>query len=391
MALNIRTIGIDGGGRFATALAQALSYREEVEKILMYIRDEKRVNYINKKRKNITYFSNVELDKKISATADLSEIGKTDLIFLVVPTEDVEKAVLDLKSHYNQQPLINTNKGLEKKGRLAHEIIFDVLGEIPLLHMTGAALADEIIYGYPSCNQLAAFDFSLAKSIAEQLTTKNFILKPCDDLIGAELVGSFKNLVMVILGIADTRYNHSQNVRGALIGESLRELNILRQHLGSNPNNSLEISFGDFYLTKSRNYQFGRDFATEKIFYGRFNPIAQFSNLKARLRRRKYRNYISEVRETYEEIVKLFASGVHELINGAEKVLTAKMSGAYSHNPTSETLEGYRSIVPFYLIANKLGVMNELFIVDALYKIFYEGKNEKEVIDQILIKIGKTE
>jgi hypothetical protein len=96
------------------------------------------------------------------------------------------------------------------------------------------------------------------------------------------------------------------------------------------------------------------------------------------------------VRETYEEIIKLFASGMHEIINGAEKVLTAKMSGAYFHNPTSETLEGFRSIVPFCLISKRLGVMDELFVVDGLYKIFHGGKSEKEVINQILAKIGEA-
>ena len=73
----------------------------------------------------------------------------------------------------------------------------------PVLVLTGPTIAPEVARGVVTSALVACDDDSVAKKIAQRLSTKTLILSSADDPVGAELWGAYKNTVALACGIVD--------------------------------------------------------------------------------------------------------------------------------------------------------------------------------------------
>ncbi len=213
----IRKVCVIGGGAIGTAMAQTISIIDGVEEILILERWPKVVGEINR-GENRTFLRGIKLNPKIKADNLIFHRAKdADLIIVATPTSGVREAVSGLTPCYGGQPVITLNKGMEAKTQqLSHEIIRGLGdGKINHLHISGPAIGDELAKGSFTENSIASFNLELASEIGRQLKMENLRLLPTDDLIGVELGGVFKNILAIMMGMAES-LKLPENTQGTL-------------------------------------------------------------------------------------------------------------------------------------------------------------------------------
>ena len=97
--------------------------------------------------------------------------------------------------------------------------------------MTGPTIAPEVARGVLTTALIAAHDHTMAKRMADRLTTKTLSLQAADDPLGAELWGAFKNPIALACGIVDgLGPRGGDNLKAALVTAGFREGQRLHRH-----------------------------------------------------------------------------------------------------------------------------------------------------------------
>ncbi|MEC7601457.1 MAG: NAD(P)H-dependent glycerol-3-phosphate dehydrogenase, partial [Candidatus Thermoplasmatota archaeon] len=123
----------------------------------------------------------------------------------------------------------------------------------PVFVMTGPTIAPEVARGVLTTALIAAHDHTMAKRMADRLTTKTLSLQPADDPLGAELWGAFKNPVALACGIVDgLGPRGGDNLKAALVTAGFREGQRLLPTMGASPETAFTAAgLGDMYVTST--------------------------------------------------------------------------------------------------------------------------------------------
>ena len=196
----------------------------------------------------------------LEVTMHLNEaLEGVEIVVLAVPSSVILDVVDDILPHLRPgHVLIDLAKGLAPGKRLISEAIHEKLKDAnmnnPLAVVTGPTIAPEAASGVMT----TALE-SVAKRLAETLTTKTFILHAASDPIGAELWGAFKNVVALTCGLVDglkkTGSLGGDNLKAAIFMAGFKEGCILLPLLGA----KAEVAFGpaglgDLYVTATSPY-----------------------------------------------------------------------------------------------------------------------------------------
>ena len=127
--------------------------------------------------------------------------------------------------------------------------------------LSGPTLAPEVARGLPAAVTLACADADVGKRLVEALGTPTFRPYLANDIVGAQVGGSVKNVLAIACGIVAGR-KLGDNARAALITRGLAEVQRLGRALGAHPATLMGLSgLGDLVLTcnslKSRNLSLG--------------------------------------------------------------------------------------------------------------------------------------
>ena len=154
-------------------------------------------------------------------------------------------------------------KGLEPgTGQFLHEPAQKLFGdERPLAVVTGPSFAKEVAADLPTAVTVAGTDPAYCAKVALALHGGNFRAYTSDDIIGAELGGSVKNVLAVATGICDGM-GLGNNTRAALVTRGLVEMMRLGRALGARDQTLTGLTgMGDLVLTctgdLSRNRRLG--------------------------------------------------------------------------------------------------------------------------------------
>jgi glycerol-3-phosphate dehydrogenase (NAD(P)+) len=255
-------IFIIGAGSFGTALAQVFSQSKDND-VCLYSIEKDVVEDINKNNLNSKYLKEIKLNKKITATLNLDESKKYRILILAVPSQAAFYALNDLKKVYNNQIIISISKGLFKDGKVITDLILDTLGcnKSKVLALSGPSLAAELAAGNPAAVMLGG-NRSTTRTVKKQLQTPSFFIKTTIDIKGIQLLGLYKNIVAILVGLCNS-FDLGKNFRAALLSKAYSEF----YYLNVNKKNILRHSFidfaglGDLFLTAtapdSRNIRFG--------------------------------------------------------------------------------------------------------------------------------------
>jgi len=257
-----KTVGILGAGAMGTAMAYLIS-KYRTGKVKLWDRDSQLISEIQQTRVNLKYsVPEIRLPQEVSLLTDLEEtIERSDLTVLAIPSFAV-RPVCQRISDLSLPPLLMISKGMEKEtSLLPFQVVREVLGKQDILHITGVGFAKEIHKEEPFEEALASEDESLLENFETLFEAHWLTIETTTDLLGAQLGGALKNVMVVGIGLAEGE-KESPEMREKLIEEGVREMIRLGKAMGAK-----EKTFegpagrGDLQVSAdplSRNYRYGK-------------------------------------------------------------------------------------------------------------------------------------
>ena len=262
----MKNITIIGAGSWGCALSRILG--DNGHNVLLYDIDEEAVKEINEFHTNSKKLFTSKLPNNVSATTCLKEaIQRNDYILLVVPTAVVRNVLKQINEVIDSKKVfINASKGIEPDTfKRVSEIVYEEIKQEYLegfVVLTGPSHAEEVVNQKLTVVAAASDNLELAKEVQVMFSNKEYFrVYTCDDLIGAELGGSLKNIYALASGIIEG-LGYGVNAKAAIIARALVEMKRLSKALGANEETLNGLTgVGDLVVTctsnLSRNYQAG--------------------------------------------------------------------------------------------------------------------------------------
>lgn len=236
------SIGVIGGGKWGSALHFAIS---ENQKPLLWSRRK----------------------KEISGFSSLEKVLGCKYIIFALPAQIV-RGWLEANFINKNQKILVVAKGIEAdSGAFLNDIFALHVNKDNLSFLSGPSFASEVIQSLPTALVINSQNQQLSKEFASFFP--DFIKTyTSTDVIGAEICGSYKNVLAIASGICDG-LKLGNNARASLIARGLVEMQRFGKHFGAKEETFLGLSgAGDLFLTASstlsRNYRVGLGLATNK-------------------------------------------------------------------------------------------------------------------------------
>lgn len=221
-----------GDGGWGMALAIVLN--DHGAETTLWSHDPAYASEIVRTRRNPKFLPGVELPAAVRVTADDREaLEEMDIIFSVIPTQFLRPVLERLRPHYRAgTPVVSATKGIDTDTLLRPtEIIASVLGDVPMVVVSGPSHAEEVARHMPTTVVASSPDLGLARRVQDLLATERFRVYTHNDLIGVELGGALKNVVAIAGGIVDG-LGFGENSKAALLTRGIVEISRLGEALG---------------------------------------------------------------------------------------------------------------------------------------------------------------
>jgi len=252
-----------GAGSWGTALSMQLM--RSGSRAVLWDWNRKHIEAIGKARCNEQFLPGYPLPDDLVVEPDLERaVRMADEILIVVPSHAFVGILEQIKPWLKPgQGVAWACKGLEPgTGQFLHEPAQKLFGdERPLAVVTGPSFAKEVAANLPTAVTVAGTDPTYCATVARALHGGNFRAYTSDDILGAELGGSVKNVLAVATGICDGM-GLGNNARAALVTRGLVEMMRLGRALGASDQTLTGLTgMGDLVLTctgdLSRNRRLG--------------------------------------------------------------------------------------------------------------------------------------
>ncbi len=235
-------IGVIGAGKWGSALAFALSEKNEVYISSRTPRDMK--NFI-----------------------PMQEILKFDYLVIAIPAQQISSWLED-NFIFSHQKVLVAAKGIEATtGRFLNEIYSKHIPSSHISFLSGPSFATEVMKSLPTAlvvnsenEELSAEFASFFPSFIKAYTST--------DVVGAEIAGAYKNVIAIAAGICDG-LGLGKNAAASLISRGLVEMQRFGYKYGAKEESFIGLSgAGDLFLTASstmsRNFRVGQGIAAGK-------------------------------------------------------------------------------------------------------------------------------
>ncbi len=253
-----------GGGSWATAIVKMLT--ENQAKVGWYMRNSDAIEYIIREKHNPNYLSSVEFHtEQLELTDDINEvIAAAEILIFAIPSAFLEGELLKITESLHDKIVFSAIKGIVPETGLIIGEHFHFNYQIPFEHIgviTGPCHAEEVALERLSYLTIASADQNIARLVATNLKSHYIKTKTSDDIIGTEYAAMLKNIYALAAGIYHG-LGYGDNFQSVLMSNAIREMGryIKRVHkMKRNINNSAYL--GDLlvtgYSTFSRNRMFG--------------------------------------------------------------------------------------------------------------------------------------
>lgn len=262
-------VAVFGTGSWGTAFASVLA--EAGCRVVMWGKFADEVEDIRRHHASVRYLPDLVLPDTVTATTDPAEaVEGAGIGILAVPAQTLRP---NLREWGPLLPdgivLVSLMKGLEKgTSTRMTEVVMEELGIGPhrVVAVSGPNIAREIAAREPAATTVACAALPTAQRVADACATAYFRPYIHDDVVGAELGGSVKNVIAVASGMTEgLRLGHS--VQAAVITAGLTEMRELGRAMGAHPDTFAGLAgVGDLVVTclspHSRNSTFGRNLGT---------------------------------------------------------------------------------------------------------------------------------
>lgn len=263
MADSAPLVAVLGAGSWGTALSMQLA-RAGAHPVLWDI-DTAHLQAIRAARRNERFLPDHPLPPEVRVETNLeTAVREAAEILIVVPSHAFVGLIGEIGPWLGAgQGVAWACKGLEPgTGQFLHEPARRLFGAgRPLAVVTGPSFAVEVAAGLPTAVTVAGTEPGFCARIARLLHAGNFRAYTSDDIVGAELGGSVKNVLAIATGMCDGM-GLGDNARAALVTRGLAEMMRLGRELGAREQTLMGLAgMGDLVLTctsdLSRNRRLG--------------------------------------------------------------------------------------------------------------------------------------
>jgi glycerol-3-phosphate dehydrogenase (NAD(P)+) len=270
-----------GAGSWGTALAMQLA--RSGSPVTLWDWDREHIDAIGRDRCNLRFLPDHPLPANLVVENELeTAVRGAEEILIVVPSHAFAGILEQIATWLKPgQGISWACKGLQPgTGKFLHEPAQALFGdERPLAVVTGPSFAKEVAANLPTAVTVAGTDPKYCERIAGALHGGNFRAYTSDDIIGAELGGSVKNVLAIATGICDGM-SLGDNARAALITRGLAEMMRLGRVLGAREQTLTGLTgMGDLVLTctgdLSRNRRLGLALGAGKSIAQALEEIGQ--------------------------------------------------------------------------------------------------------------------
>ncbi|MEA2186435.1 MAG: glycerol-3-phosphate dehydrogenase [Solirubrobacteraceae bacterium] len=248
-----------GAGSFGTAVAVVLA-RGGLRTTLQ-TRTSEQAQRLLEDRENTVYLPGVELPKDLRIESVSAGLGRTDYVFLGVPSTGLGETIRGLHKAGigNRTPIISLAKGLTPPDGLAPTILLrELFGEERVACIGGPAHAHEMV-SEGAALVAASTNEELANALAGVFIRAGVVCERSNDPIGVELAGAAKNAAGLAAGATEAQ---GLNAAGAAAGHIFAEVWRYADAQGARPESIVGLAgTGDLVATvlapQSRNRRAG--------------------------------------------------------------------------------------------------------------------------------------
>ncbi|MCK5797198.1 MAG: NAD(P)-dependent glycerol-3-phosphate dehydrogenase [Deltaproteobacteria bacterium] len=255
-------VGVIGSGSWGTTIAKILG--ENGNQVLLWARRQALCDQINEVHVNEDYLPGAKLPPELMATTDLEHIcASCKLIVMVVPSHGFRQVAHEIGGFLDgEHIIIHATKGIEAgTSKRMSEILREETPVRKLGVLSGPNLAKELAVRKPAGTLVASRYKEVVERAQATLHNDYFRVYGGDDVIGAEIGGTFKNIVAVAAGIADG-LEFGDNTKALLVTRGINEMARFGLAMGADVLTFGGMAgFGDMMATCaspfSRNHQVG--------------------------------------------------------------------------------------------------------------------------------------
>jgi glycerol-3-phosphate dehydrogenase (NAD(P)+) len=273
----MKRIAIIGAGNWGTALAVVAGRKGHP--VRLWSRNPEVVSSINNSNTNPVYLPDCIIPQSVNATTKFgTALADAEFVILAAPSHVTRKLLTDMLPHLSGDLIfVSATKGIEiESGKRISQIVDDVLvaSFTPrFVTLSGPSFANEVVAGHPTAIVAAGADAADRQLVQTELSFANLRIYANDDVVGAELGGSVKNVMAIAAGMV-AGLGFGSNSVAALITRGLAEMSRLALREGAKVETMMGLAgLGDLVLTctggLSRNrhvgYELGRGRPLDQI------------------------------------------------------------------------------------------------------------------------------
>ena len=255
-------IGLFGTGAYGLALSDVL-VKNNCD-ITMWTKIEEEKNELESVGRIDKYLPNYNIDKSIKVTTSVEETMKDkDLLIISIPAAFVSSLCDEMKEFINNDHILIATKGIEQNtGLFISQIVENKLNDKNVAVISGPTFAEDMIKGMPCGLSVASKSVDTINISKKALQNDYVKLRETDDVIGAEICGSIKNVIAIASGMLEG-LKANESTKAMFITEAVHDMESILDAFGCNKRTVLSYAgLGDLLLTctsvKSRNYSFGK-------------------------------------------------------------------------------------------------------------------------------------
>ncbi len=322
-----------GGGAWGTAIADRLV--RNGHRVTLWAREADVVDAVNTQHQNARFLPDVSLAPALRASGDMGlALRGAELVVYAAPSHVLRAVVASCAGSIEAGAVLSVaTKGIERDTlALMTDVVAQAAPNHDVVAVSGPSFAAEVAAGQPTAVVAASASHDAAKLVQRAMSAAAFRVYTSDDVTGVELGGALKNVMAVATGILDG-LGLGYNPRAALMTRGLAEMTRLGVALGARADTFAGLAgLGDLVLTctgaLSRNRAVG-------VAIGQGQSLAEFLQGKDSV---------------------------------AEGVLNAQSAKA---------------------LADRAGV--EMPIIDATYRILFEGQAPREAVAELMARELRAE
>ncbi len=227
----IKNITVIGAGAWGSALA--MKALKSGLHVTLVAENQKQIDHLinhdHYALPNITLPQEIHLSLSVSNTCE----G----IIIAIPAQKIKTYATHLRDLVNDEklsptaPIILASKGIDLDHGELPVLILRKLVPNPVMILSGPNYALEIATHQPAVACLGYENIALASEVASVLSSKDFKVQPVADVIGMQIVGSFKNIIAICCGIAVGK-KWGENIQAAFLLQGIKEMEQLIRYYG---------------------------------------------------------------------------------------------------------------------------------------------------------------